>query len=204
MAVLEMTSPEGRETIELLGDRISIGRSGDNDIVIKGDSSMSRSHALFERIGKTWYVKDLNSLNGVDINGRPVLSQAALHHMDEVILGRTKLVFLDRSVNPDSSTQKKAPPPKLTAREKETLVELCRPLFASSGNAFTAPAAVAEIASRMFIGEAGVKQHLGRLYDKFGIFSDDGINRRHELANQAIQRGCITQHDYKRHDSDDV
>jgi hypothetical protein len=203
MAVLEMTTPAKREMIELDGERFSVGRSDDNDIVVKEDAAMSRHHAMFERVGVTWHVKDLDSTNGVEANGKPVLNQKPLHHQDEIILGRTKFVFLDRSPNPDSSTQKKAPCPQLTPKEKEALVELCRPLFTRGGNAFIPPATVAQIADRMFIGENGVKQHLGRLYDKFGIFEVDGV-RRNELANQAIQRGCVTQRDYRLDDADDA
>ena len=56
----------------------------------------------------------------------------------------------------------------------------------------------------MFVGRAAVQAHLGRLYDKFGIFEEDGVNRRHELANQALQRGCIGHKDYKSDGVDDV
>ena len=72
-------------------------------------------------------------------------------------------------------------------KERETLVELCRPLFANTSNAFRAPASVLEIAERMFVGRAAVQAHLGRLYDKFGIYDEAG-DRRRELANQAIER----------------
>jgi pSer/pThr/pTyr-binding forkhead associated (FHA) protein len=197
MAVLELTGPEGRDTIELVGERLTIGRSSDNDVVLKQDSSVSRQHARLELLGSTWYVKDLNSTNGVEVGGKPVLDERALHHGDEILLGNTRIVFLDRSQPPDSSTRKKAAAPKLTPKEKETLVELCRPLFSRSGSAFTAPATVRDMADRLFVGEAAVKAHLGRMYDKFGIYENEYPNRRNELANQAIQRGVVTHHDYK-------
>src|SRR5204862_3180254 len=148
--------------------------------------------------------RDLNSLNGIDINGEPVLELKALHNNDEIVLGRTKLVFRERGGVADTSTKKKMPPPKLTAKEKETLVELCRPLFARPANAFTAPAATREISERMYVGEPAVKAHLGRMYDKFNIFEEEGVIRRHELANQAIQRGCISGRDYRSVDPDDT
>jgi pSer/pThr/pTyr-binding forkhead associated (FHA) protein len=203
MAVLELTGPEGRDTIELVGERLTIGRSSQNDVVVK-DSSVSRQHARLELLGTTWYVKDLNSLNGVEVGGKPVLDERALHHGDEIILGNTRLLFLDRSQPADSSTQKKAAAPKLTPKERETLIELCRPLFARSGNAFTAPATVRDMADRQFVGEAAVKAHLGRMYDKFAIYEDEFPNRRQELANQAIQRGVVTRQDYKSDEPDDA
>ncbi|GIU99087.1 MAG: hypothetical protein KatS3mg014_0703 [Actinomycetota bacterium] len=57
--------------------------------------------------------------------------------------------------------------PELTRREREVLVALCRP--AASGEVFTEPASVREIARELYVTEAAVKQHLLHLYEKFGI-----------------------------------
>jgi hypothetical protein len=46
------------------------------------------------------------------------------------------------------------------------------------------------------VGEAAVKQHLMRLYDKFGIADHTG-RRRVLLANEAIRRGAVTLSDLK-------
>jgi DNA-binding CsgD family transcriptional regulator len=95
----------------------------------------------------------------------------------------------------DPSTSKRDPMPRLTPKERQVLVELCRPVLA--GGAFPAPASVRQIADRMFVGEAAVKAHLGRLYEKFGI-DGDGRDRRRELANRAIETGAVTLRDLKR------
>jgi ATP/maltotriose-dependent transcriptional regulator MalT len=85
-------------------------------------------------------------------------------------------------------------PPELTRREREVVIELCRPSVADTGLAFTEPATVREIAEKLFVSEAAVKQHLLRLYDKFEI--PDGIDqRRLRLANQAFTRGAVTRAD---------
>ncbi len=68
------------------------------------------------------------------------------------------------------------------------LVELCRPLLC--GNAFTPPASVREIAEALYVTQAAVKQHIGHLYDKFGI-PESVRERRVELANEALQRGAV-------------
>ena len=47
------------------------------------------------------------------------------------------------------------------------------------------------IAQQLWVSEAAVKQHLLRLYDKFGV-SGDGERRRTKLANEALRRGAIT------------
>src|SRR4051812_7826480 len=77
---------------------------------------------------------------------------------------------------------------RLTRREREVLVELCRPLLEKAN--FHEPAATREIARRLFVSEAAVKQHLLRMYDKLDI-ADDG-NRRLALANAAFERGMLT------------
>ena len=40
--------------------------------------------------------------------------------------------------------------------------------------------------------DSAVKQHLDRLYDKFGIQTEAGESRRVRLANEAIQCGAVT------------
>ena len=82
------------------------------------------------------------------------------------------------------------PPPARTPGEQRVLVELCRPVL--SGQAFTPPSSVRAIAEALFVTESAVKQHLDRLYDKFGIHTDPGESRRVLLANEAIQTGAVT------------
>jgi hypothetical protein len=45
------------------GERISVGRSRRNDIVV-GSSSVSKLHAYFELRGDVWYLEDADSRNG--------------------------------------------------------------------------------------------------------------------------------------------
>jgi len=192
MAALEGLSPGVPAFIALDSERVTVGRSPDNDLVLD-DSAVSRHHAILERIGSGWFVRDLNSSNGTDINGQRLIGERALHNGDELLLGRTRLVFHDRDSD-DPSTSKRDPMPRLTPKEREVLIELCLPVL--SGGAFRAPATVREIAERMFVGEAAVKAHLGRLYDKFRI-DVDGRDRRRELANRAIETGAVTARDLK-------
>ena len=50
-----------------------------------------------------------------------------------------------------------------------------------------------EIAGALFVGKNAVQAHLTNLYDKFGIYRDDGDgSRRVLLANEAMQRGVVT------------
>src|SRR4051812_9207965 len=77
---------------------------------------------------------------------------------------------------------------KLTPREREVLVELCRPLLEQAN--FHQPAATKDIAKKLFVSEAAVKQHLLRMYEKLSIPED--ANRRVALANAAFESGILT------------
>ena len=51
------------------GDRLTIGRHPDNDIVPK-DEAVSKHHAIIERIGEKLIVLDKESRNGTFVNGK--------------------------------------------------------------------------------------------------------------------------------------
>jgi DNA-binding NarL/FixJ family response regulator len=76
----------------------------------------------------------------------------------------------------------------VTQRERDVLLALCRPLLA--GDAFTEPASIRAIAAELVISQAAVKQHLARLYRKFGV-GDSGAKRRVQLANAALASGAV-------------
>jgi DNA-binding NarL/FixJ family response regulator len=84
-----------------------------------------------------------------------------------------------------------------TRRERDVLVALCRPVL--SADLFTEPASIRQIAEELVVTEAAVKQHLLRLYDKFGVF-DSGERRRVRLANEAVRRGAVTLADLRTTD----
>ena len=197
MAALEGVSPGLSNYIALDQDRLTVGRSPDNDLVL-ADSVVSRHHAILERIKAGWFLRDLNSSNGTDINGQRVIGEKALRNGDEILIGRSRLIFHD-GVSTDPSTSKRDPLPRVTPKEHEVLVELCRPV--ASGGAFRAPATVRQIAERMFVGEPAVKAHLLRLFEKFAIGADEP-NRRLALANRAIDTGAVTPRDFKDADGD--
>ena len=81
---------------------------------------------------------------------------------------------------------------RMTRREREVLVELCRPSLVPA--AFVEPTTTRAIAQSLFVSEAAVKQHLLRLYDKFELYQG-GDNRRLALANLALERGLVSQVD---------
>lgn len=195
MATLERIGPGGHELVLLdeVRGSLSIGKSAENDLVIDGDAAVSRLHAKLDRVGPAWCLTDLQSTNGTLVNGARLSATKALADRDEIIIGRTRLILHDPGAGGAGTTEPLRPPPLLTRKEKEVLVELCRPVLL--GRAFNPPAAVRAIADSLFVGEPAVRQHLGHLYDKFGIFTEPGESRRVRLANDAIQTGAVTKRD---------
>ncbi len=70
-----LSDPVSGITFSLSKDRMTIGRSLKNDIVIK-DSTVSSLHAEIVKERDGWYIRDNDSLNGVYINGK---KQQACH-----------------------------------------------------------------------------------------------------------------------------
>ena len=81
-------------------DVVSIGRSPDNAIVIN-DPSISRNHAEIEHRDDGFYIRDLDSKNGVLLNGMPVL-EALLTSNDWISIGETILVFSEIGSSSDT------------------------------------------------------------------------------------------------------
>lgn len=86
--------PLAKKSGAAFGDRITIGRTSNNDVVIP-DTSVSRLHAYIRRDGDGWIVADAGSKNGSWLLGavleprreRPLMSRAMLR------LGDVDLTF---------------------------------------------------------------------------------------------------------------
>ena len=182
---VEVWGRSGRELQALSSERVTVGTLESNDVVVDADG-VSRVHAVFERLGDAWCVRDLGSRNGTFVNGERIVGERALHSGDEILLGRLRMLF--RGPAAGKETAAIAEPPPLTPRERDVLVALCRPLL--TGDAFTEPASIRAIAAELVVSDAAVKQHLGRLYEKFGV-GEHGERRRVGLANAAVSTGAV-------------
>lgn len=90
--VLEYVLEPERTPIPLRGVTFRLGRNADNDIRLE-DNSVSRHHAQIHRGPDGAYVvSDLNSLNGVFVNGRQVQS-SQLKEGDKLEIGDVALRF---------------------------------------------------------------------------------------------------------------
>jgi pSer/pThr/pTyr-binding forkhead associated (FHA) protein len=181
--------------VPLTGQRVTLGKASTNDVSLEHDDTVSRLHAVFENLGFAWSIRDLGSRNGTFLNGERISVERVLRSKDEVRVGKTKLIFWevrDSGEGPrEEETRAAQPselPPRLTRREVDVLVVLCRPLV--SDDPFPEPASVRRMAGELFVTEAAVKQHLQNLYDKFAIPTEG--DRRVRLANEALRRGAVT------------
>jgi pSer/pThr/pTyr-binding forkhead associated (FHA) protein len=87
-------------TLQLEHDVIAIGRSKENNIVLKNIKA-SRRHARIERIGATYQITDLGSGNGTKVNGKKIDFQA-LNKGDEIAIGDARITLKAIDDGPDA------------------------------------------------------------------------------------------------------
>jgi len=85
-----------REVVHVLARKTSIGRTPDNDLQIDA-KYISRHHAVILAGPAHTIIEDLNSTNGVTVNGRRITRQI-LKDGDIVVVGRTQYRFAVRRV----------------------------------------------------------------------------------------------------------
>jgi pSer/pThr/pTyr-binding forkhead associated (FHA) protein len=88
------------KTLEMEDDVIAIGRSKENNIIIKNIKA-SRRHARIERIGATYQITDLGSGNGTKVNGKKIDFQT-LNPGDEIAIGDARLTLKAIDEGPDA------------------------------------------------------------------------------------------------------
>ncbi len=94
MPEILVQSPDGsRQTVPLTTERVSIGRSRESDIYLPGEW-LSRRHAEIQRRADGFYLVDLKSKNGTQLNGARIAEQR-LAEGDEIVLGEHHLTFID-------------------------------------------------------------------------------------------------------------
>jgi pSer/pThr/pTyr-binding forkhead associated (FHA) protein len=71
---------------------VTVGRGGQNDLVLSGDEFASARHARIEPRGDGVWVQDLDSTNGTYVNGSRVAGAQRLDPGDVLRAGETDLV----------------------------------------------------------------------------------------------------------------
>ncbi|MGF1509311.1 MAG: FHA domain-containing protein [Myxococcota bacterium] len=83
---------EGEESVVELAWTCRVGRADDNEITV-ADQRASKHHAEFRFENDAYVLYDLDSANGTLHNGEYVVEPTLLRHDDEVVIGRTLLLF---------------------------------------------------------------------------------------------------------------
>ncbi|OGT22314.1 MAG: hypothetical protein A2342_00380, partial [Gallionellales bacterium RIFOXYB12_FULL_54_9] len=78
-------------------ERITIGRKAHNDIVVN-NLAVSGEHAAVITLGRDSFLEDLNSTNGVSVNGAPV-KKYVLQNNDVVEISKYRLKYMNDRVS---------------------------------------------------------------------------------------------------------
>jgi pSer/pThr/pTyr-binding forkhead associated (FHA) protein len=85
------SGPDTGHTYRLAATALRVGRSPDNDLILR-DPATSGHHARLERRGSQFFIVDLGSTNGTLVNGEPV-QEKELKHGDRITIGQNAVKF---------------------------------------------------------------------------------------------------------------
>ncbi|WP_235436106.1 FHA domain-containing protein [Gottschalkia purinilytica] len=78
-----------------LENEVKIGRSNQNDIVIR-DPYLSKNHARIITDEGQFFVEDLKSINGTYINNNRIYDVTKLKNGDRIKVGQIEFLFVDQ------------------------------------------------------------------------------------------------------------
>ena len=189
---------DARQQILLLDpdtERVTVGRRDDQDIVLDWDKQGSRAHALLEKRGGDWTLIDELSQNGSYLNGDRINRRVRLDHKDVMCFGSTRITFQDRARAEEDSTARAsgetwAP---MSARDRDVLRALCRPLVDDSS---AMPASNEAIAEEVTLSVDSVKARLRVQYERYGMVDLRQGEKRTRLARLLLSNGTFKPHDF--------
>lgn len=89
--LIQERGPAPGKITELDGTLTTIGRGESNTLVLT-DGHLSRQHALIRFLENNYILDDLNSANGIFVNGER-LQRRVLRQGDRITIGTTVMVF---------------------------------------------------------------------------------------------------------------
>ncbi len=102
MAKLLVHETAGVREFEIVDNEVHMGRELDNTLRLP-DPSISRHHCVLRKVGEGYEIQDLQSSNGVLVNGNRVQS-SPLRDGDRVTLGQVQMTFRDPQLEASLST----------------------------------------------------------------------------------------------------
>jgi predicted component of type VI protein secretion system len=185
---IELRDGDGRQQLVALpAGGLTIGRTPASGLALTWDAQVSRSHTLLEPIDGVWTVlDDGRSTNGTFVNEERVQGRRALHHLDVIRVGATRLRFHDPAADSElklTEVSADAIAPPLTAAQRRVLVALCK--YAEG------PATNEEIAQELTVSIDTVKSHMRALFDAFQLGAAPPYRKRFELVRMAVDAGLV-------------
>ena len=102
--ILIQASDGQSKTYQLTGERITLGRSSTTELCFADDAGLSRQHMALEREGDEWYVQDLGSKNGTQVNNIPLKGKLKLKSGDRITAGHLVIVYDDHTATPAAAS----------------------------------------------------------------------------------------------------
>jgi serine phosphatase RsbU (regulator of sigma subunit)/pSer/pThr/pTyr-binding forkhead associated (FHA) protein len=92
---LIVRTPDGKSrTVPLDDEPVALGRATSNTLCYPDDVGLSRQHMVFEKTGKIWLVRDLNSKNGTFVHGNRLAAAHVLRPGDRISAGHLNIEFV--------------------------------------------------------------------------------------------------------------
>jgi hypothetical protein len=176
-------------------ERLTIGRSGSNGVVLHWDDEVSRVHVTLERLGAEWtLVDDGRATNGTFLDGERIHGRTRLEDGAVIGVGRTLIAYRSPTANATIRTALSASRsrPEISDAQRRVLVALCRPY---GEREFAVPASNRQIADELVLGVETVKSHLRALFDAFALGDVPQHQKRATLAQCAFEAGLVTPRD---------
>lgn len=85
------SGPDAGHTHRATDHAVRMGRSPDNDVILR-DPATSGHHARLERRGDQFWIIDLGSTNGTFVNGEAI-QEKQLNHGDRLTIGQNSVHF---------------------------------------------------------------------------------------------------------------
>lgn len=85
------SGPDAGHTHRAGDHAVRLGRSPDNDVILR-DPATSGHHARLERRGEQFWIVDLGSTNGTFVNGEAI-QEKQLNHGDHLTVGQNSVHF---------------------------------------------------------------------------------------------------------------
>jgi hypothetical protein len=100
--------------VDLPGGTLTLGRGKENDLVLEGDG-VSRQHGRIVCEAGAWSIEDLQSTNGIRLNGRRIATREALRAGDHIGIGCHLVEFTDTDTAVKPPQPELSPPPPAAA-----------------------------------------------------------------------------------------